>query len=512
MKRAHVVSVIFVLLWSCVVRVDAAKPQAADNARPNIVFLFTDDQVDLSVGCYGNAQVKTPHMDQLGADGVIFTNHYNTTAICMASRAIVMTGLYEYRAGCNFMHGPMLEKTWAKSYPMLLREAGYFTGIAGKFGFDIVEKTPDRFGHGTLSDERGEKYFDIWAGGQGQTSYDTDAKNNHPRLRKHAEKYPHASRAYAAWADDFITAAQQSGKPFCLSISFKAPHLPFTPDPAFDDVYANSTYRQPANYGVKNATHLAWQSKTGRQFKSYRFWVNDYQESIRNYNQLIHGVDAAIGMIRKSLAAHGVADNTVIIFTSDNGYSCGAHGFGGKVLPYEEASRSPLIIVDPRRPAAQRGKRRDVVTGNIDMMPTILDLAGVDIPQGIDGLSLVPLLGDRDTLGRDSIALLNMWGNPQIHAMAIVSRDYKYIFWHYETDEQGSSDELFHLAKDRLEMTNVVGDSAHADALKTMRRRYDRQVKHIKVHAVDYHDYRKYGVLFDRSATPEQKTRLWRRR
>ena len=105
-----------------------------DPAKPNIVFLFADDQSTYSVGCYGNKDVQTPNMDQLARDGVAFDKHYNTTAICMASRANVFTGMYEYKTGCNFQHGNMHADVWSKSYPVLLREAGYLTAFAGKFG------------------------------------------------------------------------------------------------------------------------------------------------------------------------------------------------------------------------------------------------------------------------------------------------------------------------------------------------------------------------------------------
>ena len=124
--------------------------------RPNIIYLMSDDQNFGSVGCYGNAEVQTPNMDKLGADGVIFDRHYNTTAICMASRANVFTGMYEYKTGTNFEHGEMEPEIWEKSYPVLLREAGYFTGFAGKFGVEVLGK----------GFECGE-YFDVlgwWSG------------------------------------------------------------------------------------------------------------------------------------------------------------------------------------------------------------------------------------------------------------------------------------------------------------------------------------------------------------
>ena len=196
--------------------------------RPNIIFLFADDQNLLSVGCYGNDEVITPHMDQLGKDGLIFDRHYNTTAICMASRANVMTGMYEYKTGTNFHHGNMAMSIWQNSYPMLLKKAGYRIGFAGKFGFEIEGKGYDA-----------SEYFDKWGGGPRQTNYKT---RKNLSMQKYAKKYPHSTRSYAAFAQDFIQESAKSEKPFCLSISFKAPHLPVEPDPLYDHVYEGKQF------------------------------------------------------------------------------------------------------------------------------------------------------------------------------------------------------------------------------------------------------------------------------
>ena len=477
--------------------------------RPNIIFLFTDDQVDISVGCYGGTQVKTPNMDKLAKDGIMFRNHYNTTSICMASRAIVLTGMYEYKTGCNFSHGPLGRKAFAKSFAVLLRQAGYFTGFAGKFGLAVRNNPSGK----EKVDESGlpTKDYDWWAGGPGQTNYKT-AKNKH--IAKYAKQYPHSTRAYAAWAKDFLKAAKASGKPFCLSISFKAPHLPFTPDPEFDHVYAKTKFRKPANYGVNNAKHLAPQAKSGRQFKSYRFWTDSedsYQKSMRTYNQLIYGVDVALGMIREALEEEGLTENTIIIFTSDNGYSCGAHGFGGKVLPYGEASRSPLIIFDPRLPIDHRGQQRTSVTGNIDMAPTILDFAGLPVPKHMDGVSLVSSLRDNDAYADRSLTLINMWGNPEIQEMAVVTKDWKYIYWHYGGKNYVPTEELFHIGKDRLEMSNLAKSPDYSKDLDRMRAVYDRHLQHLKQHVVPYNGYAKYAVLFDRTLSWERKQQLLKR-
>ncbi|MDC0584618.1 sulfatase [Bacteroidales bacterium] len=472
------------------------------DGRPNIIFLLTDDQTAIATGCYGNDQVQTPNMDKLAAEGVRFANYYNTTAICMASRASIMTGMYEYKVGCNFMHGPMKPEKFEQSYPVLLRNAGYYTGFAGKFGFAVSdgESWNDK-----TWDVLPVDAFDKWGGGLGQTNYKTE-KNKY--IQQYANKYPHSSRAYGAWAHDFIKDAQASGKPFCMSISFKAPHLPFTPDEYFDAIYKDKKYLKPENYGTENTEHLAPQAKTGRQYKEYEFWresEESYQEAIKKYNQLIHGVDYAIGMIRKSLEEQEVADNTIIIFTGDNGYSCGAHNFAGKVLPYEEASKSPLIIFDPRFVHSQRGVVRERVAGNIDMAPTILSFAGVPVPNNMDGENLIPLLNNEKGINRETIALLNMWGNDEIQEMAIVSKDWKYIYWQYADDRMQPTEELFNIGNDRLEMENKINAKKSSKALKTMQKLYDNQVAHIKANALPYHDYEKYAILFNRKAKASDK-------
>ena len=203
--------------------------------RPNLVFLLTDDQTTYSLGCYGNKEVQTPNIDRLASEGMTFDRHYDTTAICMASRASIMTGLYEYRHGCNFEHGALVRDHWEKAYPVLLRKAGYRTAIAGKIGFEVCEAPGEK---GKLP--QGD--FDSWGAGPGQTHYKT-AKN--PSMARFAKDYPHATRAYGAFAREFIMDSSKLEQPFCLSISFKAPHKPVQPDPIDDDVYKGKTLPSP---------------------------------------------------------------------------------------------------------------------------------------------------------------------------------------------------------------------------------------------------------------------------
>ncbi|MCB1208554.1 MAG: sulfatase [Verrucomicrobiales bacterium] len=462
--------------------------------RPNIIFLFSDDQTIRAAGCYGNQDIITPHLDQLAKDGTRFANHYNTTSICMASRCCVLTGLYEYRHGCNFDHGDLARHFFEASYPVQLRQAGYFTGFAGKIGF-LLEGEPF---------EAFENQFDVWAGGPGQTEYAT-AKNQ--GIAQYAQQYPHCSRAYGAWALDFLKSAKKSGKPFCMSISFKAPHLPFTPDPIDMKLYEGKTFTRPANYGVENGKHLSPQVHTSRAASGYREWMNDYDGTVAKYYALITGVDAALGMIRDGLVREGLSQNTVIIFTSDNGYNSGSHGFGDKVIPYEEGSKSPLIIYDPRLPKQHAGQVSDAIIANVDMAATIFALSGVPVPEGIDGKNLTPLLTKPEGQVRDHLPLFNFWGTSSAQSMAIVSPGWKYIHWYYG-EGMKPTEELFQLSTDGIEMFNTAENTPQADQISTMRDFYDQELAKIAANVVSDHGYENYPTLFSRTIPWGQKAPL----
>ncbi|WP_146599224.1 sulfatase family protein [Novipirellula aureliae] len=486
-----------VLLGTCCLVAELAIA-APPSEHPNIIYLMADDQNLDSVGCYGNPEMVTPNMDALGRDGLIFDRHYNTTAICMASRATVFTGMYEYKTGTNFSHGNMRPEVWAKSYPVLLRDAGYLTAFAGKFGF-VVEGRGQNGKPGMC-----ESDFDIWGGAPGQSSYVT--KQNRA-MAKYAEEYPHSTLSYGAFGKDVIREGVKQKKPFCLSISFKAPHKPATPDPRFDDVYAGITFTKPANFGRENGEHLAPQSRTGREYKQFVDWHYDtnYNGEMRKYYQQIYAIDVAIGMIRDELKEQGIADNTVIIYTSDNGYFAGAHGLASKELSYEESSHGPLIIFDPRSPTAGKQLRSPALTGNIDFAPTILELAGLPIPDNMDGVSLLPLLNDPAADVREQMAFMNVFGNGANTALTVLTKDLKYTYWWYGDSTMQPTEELFHLTKDPMEMTNMATNPEAAPILEAMRKKYDAELDSWKQEAVPYNNYQQFAELFDRTVPWDQK-------
>ena len=214
-------------------------------------------------------------------------------------------------------------------------------------------------------------------------------------------------------------------------------------------------------------------------------------------------------MIREELKAQGVEDNTIIIFTSDNGFFCGSHGYGSKVLPYEESTRCPLIVYDPRHSISGKKQRSPALTGNIDFAATILDLAGLPVPGNMDGKSLMPILDEPQQVFHEQLSLINVWGAPATHYLGVVTKKAKYIYWGYE-GEQGmtATEELFDVENDGLELSNLAVNPEYNELLDDMRGRYDEALNSWKTEAINYNDYERFGVLFDRNMSWVDKERL----
>jgi arylsulfatase A-like enzyme len=278
-----------------------------------------------------------------------------------------------------------------------------------------------------------------------------------------------------------------------------------SPDPAFDAVYAETVWEESPNYDQRGVAHLPEQAKSGRQYLTINDFEPDrFQKTMRKYQQLVYGIDVAVGMIRAELERQGVADNTVILFLSDNGYNCGSHGFGGKVLPYEEGSRSPMVLYDPRHPASGLGQRCKAIVGNLDVAPTILDLAGIPIPENMDGKNLRPLLDNPTGRVRESMLLINAWGNAPTHELTVVTEEYKYIHWPY-SHEMNTAEELYHLVNDRFEMTNLIADINHQAALRKMQQYYDSALEIWKEECVPDGNYPLFAKIYDRHLSWDEK-------
>ncbi|VGO18528.1 sulfatase family protein [Pontiella sulfatireligans] len=469
--------------------------------RPNIVYLMSDDHQATAMGCMGNSEIETPNLDKLASRGVLFERCYATTPLCMPSRATTMLGMYEYKTGCNFLTGKVSLSNWKNSsYPMLLKKAGYRTAFAGKWGFNL---------EGEVSAQTSAKDdFDVWGGLQGSQGNYLTEKNK--AMKAYAKEYPHVTRALGAFGRDFIVDSAKQDQPFCLSISFKAPHAPYNViDPEDQKKYAGVRFSEPAGFDQEGWDNLAIQPKLGRQYMQRDRWDKDhYQDHLRVYYQLISGVDSAVGMVVKALEEAGVADNTVIIYTADNGYFCGAHGLQGKALPYEQATHIPLIIYDPRTPKAARGRKTPAIAANIDFAPTMLDLAGVPVPAQMDGKSLVPSIQNPDHRVRTQLGLVQNWdvlNRDMPKALAVVSEDWKYIHWCYADENVPVCEQLFDLKRDPNEMNNVAQSPEKSAILKSMQKHYDAFHQQWVEGCVDGPHYKRYATIFDRNIPWQKK-------
>jgi arylsulfatase A-like enzyme len=196
----------------------------------------------------------------------------------------------------------------------------------------------------------------------------------------------------------------------------------------------------------------------------------------------------------------------VIIYTSDNGYICGSHGYASKVLPMDEASRAPLMIYDPRSPNAGKKLKCASLTGNIDFAPTILELAGEPIPENMDGVSILPLLENPEKDIHEQLAFINAWGTLPTQSLSCITKEWKYTYWWYGNSVMKPVEELYNMKNDPLEMNNLAEDPKSDTILADMRARYDAELMKWGTGAVKYNNYQQYVTLFDRTISWEQKT------
>jgi arylsulfatase A-like enzyme len=430
--------------------------------KPNIIFVLTDDQRFDSLRCAGNRLVQTPNLDRLAKEGVRFQNHFVTTAICCVSRASILTGQYQRRHGVGDFVTPLTPDQWSQTYPALLRAGGYRTAFVGKFGVGdaryIAAKKND---------------FDFWRGLPGQAGeWFIDPKDPNGR---------HATARFGDQALEFLDSC--TGKqPFCLSISFNAPHArdgkerEFQPDFRDEALYGESEIPLPQTATREHFQALPEfvQKSEARRRWEKRFATREmFQGTMRDYYRLVTGIDREVGRIMARLVERGLAENTVIIFTSDNGWFAGERGLADKWFMYEESIRVPLIIFDPHLSRSKRGRTVSAMTLNLDFAPTLLDLAGLAIPQTMQGRSLVPLLeGRRVRDWRKSFFYEHDYG-PKIipPSEGIRTERWAYIRWMPPNPE---TEELYDLRHDPLEQTNLAGGAGSLLVLKALREEWER--------------------------------------
>lgn len=448
----------------------AADFQALEGAkaRPNILFILTDDQRWNALGCMGDRKIQTPNIDRLARRGVLFHNHFVTTSICCCSRASIFTGQYVRRHGIGDFDKPFTAAQWAQTYPALLREHGYRTGFIGKFGVgnDRAVKA--------MADQ-----FDYWRGvpGQGGRYFIEPGDTNRT----------HQTARFGDQALEFLK-GNPPGQPFCLSLSFTAPHardhMPreYTPDDRDESLYSDETIPHPptATEGYFELLPRSVQHSEARRRWHWRFDTPEkFQRNTKDYYRLITGIDREVGRLVAELEARGLADNTVVIYTSDNGYFLGDRGLAGKWFMYEESLRDPLIIYDPRQPAANRARDENAMTLNIDFAPTLLDIAGITPPAAMQGRSLMPLVENQHPSDWRTQFFYEHHFGPRIlpPSEGVRTERYAYIRW---VDEQPPIEELYDLKADPLEGHNLAADPAYAQTLAALRTQWEKYRVNLK--------------------------------
>ena len=409
------------------------KTASAEDNRPNFIFVLTDDQRYDAMGVVQREQgerarfpwFKTPSMDRMAEEGVRFRNAFVTTSLCSPSRAAFLTGTYNHTNGIVYNHTPFPEDsvTWAS----LLRAGGYKTGYMGKW--HMGKQGGQRPG------------FDYSASFIGQGKYNNQAFEING-----------VSEPTKGWVDDVATdfaidfMRQNKSKPFAIQLSFKSPHGPCRPHSRFKKRYEGEYCRPAVNelfpppYDITDTTEPAYKIGTpDRRLNRFR---------------CINGADENLGRVLDALDELNLAENTMVVYASDNGYYMGDHGLKDKRTAYEESMRIPLLVRFPKQVRAGALEDADVL--NIDLAPTILDYAGLEIPKEVQGRSWRELLEKGDaTDWRKSIFyeyFESAGAAPTLQAVR--TSNYKLVKYPNHPDWT----QLFNLKDDPYETKNLVND------------------------------------------------------
>jgi arylsulfatase A-like enzyme len=423
--------------------------------RPNILFILSDDHAAHAVSAYGSRINRTPNIDRLARDGALFRNCFAVNSICAPSRASILTGVYGHVNGVTTNARRL--RADLVTFPELLQQAGYATALVGKWH---LKHPPEGFDHSCVLPGQGA-YFN-------------------PVMIADGKK-----RQFSGYVSEVITeealrwlGQRDSRKPFCLLVHHKAPHANWEPGPRYADLFRDGPIPEPTTFNDDYATRgqairehrlfvgpKLWELHYQRRFgqisatvseEEVRRWV--YQRFITDYLRCVASVDESVGRLLDHLDAAGLAEDTIVIYTSDQGFFLGDHGLYDKRFMYEESIRMPLLVRWPGK--TRSGSEMDPIVLNVDFAPTLLDLAGVSPPDAMQGRSFLPLLrGERPPDWRRA-----MYYRFYEQAYGIGPhegvRTSRYKLIHYLYGDHAW--ELYDLEQDPDELHNVFGDSRYS--------------------------------------------------
>jgi arylsulfatase A-like enzyme len=424
--------------------------------RPNFVFILTDDHNFRDLGCNGNELIETPNIDRLAVRGARFTSGHITSAICTPSRVSILLSQFERKHGVNFNSGTSVApEAWNNAYPVILRNNGYYTGYIGKNHSPV--------GEGGYNSGLMEESFDYWYAGHGHLTFYPKGPHEIFRASIHDTQVEildegmtdFLGRKHTLAGAEHFLASRPKDQPFCLSLCLNVPHGSSTrsmklkeSDPElYRTAYRGIDIPMPEHYIARQdiktpklppQIHFADERQTSYDSVNT---PEDNRERIIRTLQTVTGVDRLVGNLLDALKKQGLDENTIIIFSSDHGLFFGEHGLGGKALCYEVCTRVPFIIYDPNAPEYAKGMVSDELVQSIDIAPTMLDYAGIAIPDTFQGKSIRDLVGGKDAPVRDYLFTENLWsthfGNPRCES--VQDKEWKYIRYYKNNNLRASA-------------------------------------------------------------------------
>ena len=453
--------------------------KASRLSQPNFVFISTDQQRYDTLGCTGSPVARTPHLDRLAAEGVLFHSCYTTNPVCMPARASWFTGQYPSHHGC-WQNGVPLDQQ-ADMIQSRLKATGYHTALIGKIHLDNVwlRKEPHPpYGFELLRECEGDPYckdeYFQWLDAQGlYEGYMAQFKKEGHKAgyTRDLPEDKHMNNWIAGHVEDYFRERAADRRPFFLSVGFFDPHHPFDPCEPYASMFRADDMPMPIFADEERATMTPLAREKREREEAFCRDPSRIRQTIAAYHATITHVDAMVGRLMRALDATGLQDNTVVIFTSDHGELLGDHGLIHKgPFFYENSIRVPLIWRFPAR-LGVRGVDRDF-TSHVDLAPTVARLAGVSAPHLAQG---APLFGDdlrlRCAPARD--AALTEWrekrfqsDEPFLVARCLVTCEWKYV--HYLGRDFG---ELYDRRNDPHEFRNLWADPPHQPVVRDMQDR-----------------------------------------
>lgn len=482
----------------------ACQNQEKEPQRPNIIYIMSDDHAYQAISAYGHGLNETPNIDRLAEEGALFTRSTVTNSISAPSRAVLLTGKHSFVNGKVDNARPF---DWDQpNFPKLMQANGYQTAMIGKIHLDGIPQGFD---------------FSMVLPGQGQY-YNPDFLIDGEKVRKQG----YCTEIITETTLDWLKNKRDPDKPFCVLYHQKAPHRNWQPAPKYLNLYDDVTFDPPASFfdnyeGRGRAAreqqmqvhgHAQWGhdfkmivdphgDSTGFHRELDRFtpqqrenWLaaytpeneafkagyNDltdeeiaiwkYNRYIKDYLRTIKSVDDGVGELLDYLEEAGLAENTIVVYTSDQGFYLGEHGWFDKRLMYEESFRTPLLIRYPKEIKA--GTVIDALVQNLDFAPTFLDYAGIRAPEEMQGESFRKLVAGKTDKWRDAV-YYTYYEYPAVHMVkrhyGVATDRYKLIHFYYDIDEW----EMYDLETDPMEMRNIYDDPAYAEVREMMHKRLE---------------------------------------